>query len=183
MPSLKKVACDMATVVLSTPIGHVTVTGCDVGVHKISLTAAKTLPKQSTKIIEVFEEPSHWSASLKECSDWLRKYFEDASSITSLPLPPLHITEFKSDSFSSQVWKKLASDVRAGQTVTYGELAAMLGNPHGARAVGGAMRHNPTPLVVPCHRVLGSGGKLGGFMSDKGIVLKEWLLKHEGASY
>ncbi|XP_003729728.2 methylated-DNA--protein-cysteine methyltransferase [Strongylocentrotus purpuratus] len=183
MPSLKKAACDLATVVLATPIGHVTITGCEVGVHKICLTAAKTLPQQSTKIVEVHEEPSHWSASLKECSDWLKKYFENANTIKGLPLPPLHITEFKSDSFSSQVWTKLASDVPAGQTVTYGELAAMLDNPKGARAVGGAMRNNPTPLVVPCHRVLGSGGKLGGFMSDKGIVLKEWLLKHEGASY
>ena len=57
----------------------------------------------------------------------------------------------------------------------------MAGSDKASRAAGGAMRLNQVPLLVPCHRVVQSGGKLGNFMSGKGVVLKEWLLKHEGA--
>ena len=65
-----------------------------------------------------------------------------------------------------------------GQTVTYGELAARVGRPHGARAVGQAMACNPVPLVVPCHRVVASGGGLGGYRG--GLDLKRRLLGLEG---
>ena len=66
-----------------------------------------------------------------------------------------------------------------GQTVTYRELAALAGNPNAARAVGGAMAHNPLPLVIPCHRVVGSSGSLGGFSTPGGTALKRRLLKLE----
>lgn len=65
-----------------------------------------------------------------------------------------------------------------GKTVTYGELAARAGRPGGARAVGGAVGKNPIPVIVPCHRVVASGGKLGGFSS--GLSRKRWLHEHEG---
>ena len=68
-----------------------------------------------------------------------------------------------------------------GQTVTYGELAARVGRPHGARAVGQAMACNPVPLVVPCHRVVASGGGLGGYRG--GLDLKRRLLGLEGVRF
>jgi methylated-DNA-[protein]-cysteine S-methyltransferase len=66
-----------------------------------------------------------------------------------------------------------------GRTITYGALAAKVGRPRAARAVGQALAHNPVPLVVPCHRVIAAGGGLGGF--GGGLALKRRLLALEGA--
>ncbi len=80
--------------------------------------------------------------------------------------------------FDRKVWERL-SDVPAGRTVTYGELARRAGFPGAARAVGGAMRRNPIPIVIPCHRVIGTGGSITGY--GLGLWRKRWLLDHEGA--
>lgn len=69
--------------------------------------------------------------------------------------------------------------VPAGTTVTYGELAAMAGRPNAARGVGQIMRRNRWPLIVPCHRVIGSTGAMVGFSGRGGIPLKEYLLQLE----
>lgn len=71
--------------------------------------------------------------------------------------------------------------VPPGQTVSYGELAARLGEPNGAQAVGQAMGKNPWPIAVPCHRVVGSNGKLGGFSAPGGTRTKLKILEIEGA--
>lgn len=68
-----------------------------------------------------------------------------------------------------------------GQTASYGNLAGAVGKPGAARAVGGAMAHNPFPLVIPCHRVLTSGGGIGGFSSREGVEEKKRLLRLEDA--
>ncbi|MBN1450944.1 MAG: methylated-DNA--[protein]-cysteine S-methyltransferase [Anaerolineales bacterium] len=68
-----------------------------------------------------------------------------------------------------------------GQTRTYGDIAHEIGNPRAARAVGRANAINPMPLVIPCHRVIGSDGKLHGYGGGEGLPTKEWLLKMEGA--
>jgi methylated-DNA-[protein]-cysteine S-methyltransferase len=69
-----------------------------------------------------------------------------------------------------------------GGTRSYGELAALVGRPRAARAVGGVMARNRTPLVVPCHRVLGSGGALGGFSAIDGLQMKRRLLELEAGA-
>jgi methylated-DNA-[protein]-cysteine S-methyltransferase len=69
-----------------------------------------------------------------------------------------------------------------GETTTYREIAARLGNPRAARAVGRAQATNPMPLVIPCHRVLGTDGKLHGYGAANGLETKAWLLKLESAS-
>lgn len=68
-----------------------------------------------------------------------------------------------------------------GSTKTYWEIAAMLGEPGAARAVGQAMGHNPVPVIVPCHRVLATGGGLGGFSAAGGVTTKLRMLGIEGA--
>ena len=78
--------------------------------------------------------------------------------------------------FHAKVLRALAR-VPYGRTVTYGELAARVGRPHGARAVGQAMARNPVPLVIPCHRVVACGGGLGGY--GGGLDLKRRLLDLE----
>ncbi len=66
-----------------------------------------------------------------------------------------------------------------GRTRTYGELAADAGHAKAARAVGGAMAHNPVPLIIPCHRVVQASGGLGGFSAIGGTTLKQRMLRHE----
>jgi methylated-DNA-[protein]-cysteine S-methyltransferase len=69
-----------------------------------------------------------------------------------------------------------------GQTLTYGEIAAQVGSPRGARAVGRAEATNPIPLVVPCHRVIGADGGLHGYGGAGGLETKAWLLELEGGA-
>lgn len=90
-------------------------------------------------------------------------------------LPPLDWS--KATEFQRAVWEELQR-IRPGRTRTYAEIATALGKPKAARAVGAACGANPIPLLVPCHRVLAAGGKLGGFSG--GLRWKELLLKREG---
>ncbi|MBU2548150.1 MAG: methylated-DNA--[protein]-cysteine S-methyltransferase [Proteobacteria bacterium] len=86
--------------------------------------------------------------------------------------------DLKGTDFQWRVWRALR-DIPFGQTATYGEVARRLGLGRGAaRAVGGACGANPAPLVVPCHRVLAAGGRLGGYSG--GLPWKTWLLALEG---
>jgi methylated-DNA-[protein]-cysteine S-methyltransferase len=80
--------------------------------------------------------------------------------------------------FQERVWRQLR-EIPAGQTRTYGEVAHAIGAPSAVRAVGAANGANPVAIVVPCHRVIGSDGKLTGFAG--GIAGKRWLLEHEDA--
>jgi len=74
-------------------------------------------------------------------------------------------------------------DIEFGDTKTYGEVAQTVGNPRAARAVGQIMAKNPIPIIIPCHRVVGSGGKLGGFSTAGGPDTKRRLLAHEGTAW
>ena len=75
----------------------------------------------------------------------------------------------------------ITRSIPPGATLTCGEVAARLGEPHAARAVGQALGANPFPIVVPCHRVLAAGGKVGGFSAEGGVRTKLRLLQIEGA--
>ena len=80
--------------------------------------------------------------------------------------------------FQARVWAQLRA-IPPGETRSYGDLAAALGQPGGSRAVGLANGANPIAIVVPCHRVIGAGGTLTGYAG--GLARKQWLLVHEGA--
>jgi methylated-DNA-[protein]-cysteine S-methyltransferase len=80
--------------------------------------------------------------------------------------------------FQGRVWRALC-DIPAGQTRSYREVAASIGEPTAVRAVAAANGRNPIPLVVPCHRVIGADGRLVGY--GGGLHRKHWLLRHEGA--
>jgi methylated-DNA-[protein]-cysteine S-methyltransferase len=76
----------------------------------------------------------------------------------------------------------VARTVPPGQTITYGEIAKRLGEPHESREVGQAMGKNPIAIIMPCHRVLGADGKMGGFSANGGVAIKRRILEIEGAS-
>jgi methylated-DNA-[protein]-cysteine S-methyltransferase len=76
---------------------------------------------------------------------------------------------------------RAAARIPYGQTESYGEIARRLRRPQAARAVGQALGANPLPLVIPCHRVLGARGALGGYSAARGVAVKRWLLRLEGA--
>ena len=83
--------------------------------------------------------------------------------------------------FQEQVLR-LTCAIPYGSTLTYAALARQAGRPRAARAVGRAQATNPMPLVIPCHRVLGSDGKLHGYGAGEGLATKEWLLRLEAAN-
>src|SRR3954467_4290364 len=82
--------------------------------------------------------------------------------------------------FHKQVYE-IARSIPAGQTMTYGEIAKRLGVPHESREVGQAMGRNPIAIIMPCHRVLGADGKMGGFSANGGVAIKRRILEIEGA--
>jgi methylated-DNA-[protein]-cysteine S-methyltransferase len=88
-------------------------------------------------------------------------------------LPPL---DLHGSDFDRAVWRALL-DIPFGETRTYGDLAAAIGAPGAARAVGAANGRNPVCILVPCHRVVSAGGRLGGYSG--GLDAKRWLLAHE----
>jgi methylated-DNA-[protein]-cysteine S-methyltransferase len=76
------------------------------------------------------------------------------------------------------VWQQIAR-IPFGETITYGDIAKAIGKPMASRAVGAACGQNPISIIVPCHRVVGSSGKLTGYAG--GLWRKEWLLAFEGS--
>lgn len=102
----------------------------------------------------------------------VEEYFSGRLLEFDLPL------QFDGTSFQKSVWKQLQR-IPYGETVSYGELALSIGKPKAVRAVGAANGRNNLPIVVPCHRVIGSDGKLTGF--GGGVQLKQGLLNHEAA--
>ncbi|GAA4048830.1 methylated-DNA--[protein]-cysteine S-methyltransferase [Agromyces indicus] len=103
----------------------------------------------------------------------LDEYLDGRRTAFDLPLAPV------GDDFQQAVWRMLR-DIPYGQTVTYGELAARLGDRNLARRVGNAVGRNPISIVVPCHRVVGADGSLTGYAG--GFERKHRLLELEGAA-
>lgn len=112
-------------------------------------------------------------APFREIIDQLNEYFAGERQNFILKLAP------NGTDYQKRVWKKL-QEIPYGQTVSYGEIAARLGNPKGGRAVGTANGKNPIPIIVPCHRVIGKDGSLTGF--GGGLDIKRKLLELERQS-
>lgn len=113
------------------------------------------------------------SALAAEAVRQLEAYLADPAFIFSLPLRPA------GTSFQRRVWQQIAA-IPGGRTQTYGQLAKNIKN--APRAVGQACGANPYPVVVPCHRIIATGGGLGGFARERGgflLDVKRWLLQHE----
>lgn len=110
------------------------------------------------------------SSALRDLVCQLEAYFAGRLKSFTIPLAP------EGTPFQQKVWSEL-NNIPYGETVSYGELARRIGNSNASRAVGLANGSNPIPIVIPCHRVIGSNGKLTGY--GGGLPIKEKLLALE----
>jgi methylated-DNA-[protein]-cysteine S-methyltransferase len=162
---------DVACVVEDTPIGPLTLVATEAGVVKIAFgdDPAALDEVAATVSPRVVRLPRRLDPVRRE----LDEYFAGRRHDFDVPLD-----RRLSHGYRLAVLEEL-SRVPFGETVTYKDLAERTGHPKASRAVGTAMATNPIPIVVPCHRVLRTGGALGGY--GGGLDTKAWLLRHEGA--
>ncbi|MFA7431434.1 MAG: methylated-DNA--[protein]-cysteine S-methyltransferase [Rhodospirillaceae bacterium] len=111
---------------------------------------------------------------LLEAQAQLDAYFDRKLTAFDLPMTP------RGTAFQERVWAALTM-IPYGETRSYGALALQLGS--GARAVGTACGLNPLPILIPCHRILGTKGALGGYSGEDGVETKRRLLRLEGATW
>jgi methylated-DNA-[protein]-cysteine S-methyltransferase len=149
----------MLWTVTATPIGDLAVAVDEVGVCRVRFSPFE---------VAVAEVPD---ARLAAAADQLGAYF--AGELTAFDLP---VSVRRGSDFERAVWSALRR-IPYGQMRTYGEIAAEAGDAGAARAVGVACNRNPLPVLVPCHRVVGAGGKLVGF--GGGLPRKRFLLELE----
>ncbi|MBK9031409.1 MAG: methylated-DNA--[protein]-cysteine S-methyltransferase [Myxococcales bacterium] len=151
----------LAHATLPSPIGPITVVASPDAVVAIHLGAG--LPRLAS-------QPTPGHPLLDAAARQLREYFAGARRAFELPLGGA------GTAFQRDVWRALCA-IPFGVTCGYAELAARLGRPTAARAVGAANGKNPIAIVVPCHRVIGKDGTLTGYAG--GVAIKQWLLEHE----
>lgn len=150
----------MPSTVVDSPIGPLGLTASDAGLQEVLFNGGRI-------------RTQHKSPVLAEAVRQLDAYFDGELLEFDLPL------DLRGTEFQRRCWLALAS-IPYGQTVSYGEQARRLGfGSSAARAVGAANGQNPLPIVLPCHRVIGSTGSLTGF--GGGLAVKRFLLEHEGA--
>ena len=148
---------------IESPIGPLLLVADDAGLRRIEFKTSK----RSHGPDPAWRDDAR---PLKETIQQLRSYFAGKLETFDLPLAP------EGTSFQQEVWRHLC-DIRYGETISYGELARRIGNPNASRAVGLANGSNPIPIIIPCHRVIGSNGKLTGY--GGGLPIKEKLLALE----
>lgn len=165
---------DVAYTTVDSPVGAVLVAATHRGLVRIAfgdfLDEGNVVQDLSDRISpRVLEVPSYFDGVRRE----LDEYFEGRRTSFDLPLD-WQLTR----GFTRRVLKRTA-EIPYGQVSTYTNVAKAAGSPRAYRAAGNALGSNPIPIVVPCHRVLHSGGGLGGY--GGGLERKEYLLKLEGA--
>ena len=120
------------------------------------------------KIPEDYKEQE--TSLIKKTADQLNEYFNGERKVFDLKL------SLRGTDFQVKIWNELLK-IPYGKTLSYGQLAAMTGNPKACRAAGMANNRNPIPVIIPCHRVIGAGGSLTGYAG--GLELKRKLLELE----
>lgn len=148
---------------LESPVGTLLLTADKAGLRQI-------LFPMRGRAVSPEREWTEDSRLLAETVTQLRAYFAGELENFTVPLSP------DGTPFQQKVWSELLK-IPYGETTSYGELARRIGNPNASRAVGLANGSNPIPIIIPCHRVIGSNGKLTGY--GGGLPIKEKLLALE----
>ena len=149
---------------VESPIGKLLIAGDQESVRQINFAKNGKPSKPEPEWQESSRGP------VAQAARQLREYFAGSRTDFDLPLSP------QGTEFQRQVWRRL-QEIPYGETISYGQLANQIGNPKASRAVGLANGSNPIPIVIPCHRVIGSNGKLTGY--GGGLPIKEKLLALE----
>ncbi len=152
---------------VSTEWGGVLVAMDEKGIRLVKIYEGTKAP------VPIFNVWKKSSIKLKNATDQLKAYFAGELKAFDLPL------SLDGTPFQVQVWEELQK-IPYGETRSYMEMALSMGNDKACRAVGGANGRNPIPVIIPCHRVVGSNGSLGGYSG--GLGLKRRLLSLEGVS-
>ena len=155
--------------IIETPIGRVAVGATDKGVADIEILADE-------RARTAFENSAVAGSHAADAARQLTEYFEGSRRDFKVPL------DLEGTKFQRSVWDQVGQ-IEHGQKRSYGEIAASLGKPMAARAVGGAVGANPVPILIGCHRVLGTSNSLTGYSGGEGLKTKLWLLKHEGIAH
>lgn len=150
---------------MDSPVGRLKLVASDKGLAAVLW--ENDSPRR-VPLTDLKEDANH--PVLRKAKQQLREYFAGKRRSFSLPL------DMQGTPFQKDVWQALL-DIPFGETRSYGELARLLGRPSASRAVGAANGRNPLSIVVPCHRVIGTSGKLTGFAG--GIETKAHLLDLE----
>src|SRR6476646_10294884 len=157
---------------MESPVGRLLLEGDEAGIRRVAFTEAG----KGVRVPHPPAERLGSSAPLQDAVNQLKAYFAGDLRRFDLPL------KLEGTPFQLAVWRAL-QDIPYGETTSYGELACRVGTPKGSRAVGLANGANPIAIVVPCHRVIGSNGKLTGY--GGGLDNKQTLLtlerQHGGA--
>lgn len=156
------------TILEGTPVGNLLLAGDDSGLRHVSFSKSHF----SSPTVEPKPDWEQNEKKLREPIRQLRAYFAGRLQQFDLPLAA------EGTEFQMRVWKALCR-VPYGRTASYGEIARTVGNPAASRAVGLANGRNPIAIVVPCHRIIGSNGRMVGY--GGGLDYKQLLLRLEGA--
>jgi methylated-DNA-[protein]-cysteine S-methyltransferase len=157
------------------PFGSVGLVAGETGLRQVILTGRT--PIQTARWLgEQVAEGKHERGLLISLQRQLHDYFDGKPVRFRVRVDLNSLTEFQRRVLDA------CSQVGYGQTITYGELARRIDRPQASRAVGAALGRNPVPLVIPCHRIVGSNGSLVGFSAEQGVKVKRWLLDLESAS-
>lgn len=154
------------------PIGEIEITGTEKDLWSVNFAKGKkressSSQAQKTKYGKRSQNIPH---PLKECIKQLDEYFKGKRKVFKL------MVRLPGTEFQNKVWRALLK-VGYGETASYQDIARAVGRPKAMRAVGNTNRLNPVGIIVPCHRIIGSSGKLIGY--GGGLWRKQWLLDHE----
>jgi methylated-DNA-[protein]-cysteine S-methyltransferase len=165
---------DVAYATVDSPIGDLLVAATERGLVRVSFHTERHDDVLDDLVVRISPRVLEAPERLDDVRRELDEYFEGARRSFELPL------DWRlSHGFRSKVLRKLYENVPYGETASYAEMAAEAGSPRAYRAAGSACGSNPIPVVVPCHRVVATGGGLGGY--GGGLDMKRFLLRLEGA--
>jgi methylated-DNA-[protein]-cysteine S-methyltransferase len=152
------------------PAGRLLIVSSGKGLAAILLPASGKDQMQSLKKMFPKADLKEDAENNREAFNQLKEYFDGKRKAFDLKL------DLRGSDFKKAALKKVMK-IPFGETKTYGGIAKEMGNPNASRAVGSANRTNPVPIVIPCHRVIGSNGALVGY--GGGLKMKQWLLDFE----
>jgi len=156
-----------------TPLGDFRIAVSDLGL--IAIEWAGSQLEFDTRLLRLKRPIEINQKKIAPYAKELREYLTGKRTSFTIPIDWTHFTPFQREALQA-VFR-----IPYGETRTYADIAKEIDRPHAYRAMGAANAMNPMPLVIPCHRVLGTDGKLHGYGGGEGLKTKEWLLKLEGA--